>query len=74
MYINVIKDPGKVATRIYREMGIPKGATSTGQFGEILSITVDGIEYEYQVKSSDTMEIVLAEFGKLLQASKLVAA
>lgn len=68
-------DTGKLATAVYRHVGIPSGASSTGQFGDILSVTVDGVEYEYQVKEGDTLASVVRELEKLVYgAYKLQAA
>lgn len=60
-------ETGKLAGIVYKEVGILPGSSSTGQFGDILTVTVGGVDYEYQVKESDTLASVVRELESIIQ-------
>lgn len=63
-------EAGKLAGIAYREVGILPGSSSTGQFGDVLSVTVEGVEYEYQVKETDTLTSVVRELEAMISRAK----
>lgn len=63
-------ETGKLAGVVYKEVGILPGSSSTGQFGDVLSVTVEGVEYEYQVKESDSLASVVRELEAMISKAK----
>lgn len=73
-HIQQIMSTGRIASNIYKTMELHSlGASSTEQYGDILTITVDGQDYSYQVQQWDSLASVVREFEKMIKAN-LVAA